>query len=200
MLVLKDSSKRTNTEQMLQTDKVIPPEENVGALSEHEIATMTESEAFREWAGEDWRGAGGVLSDGETLTIYYHGGNPDIPVFNRDNPRRTGAHEQGIYFSPRVDDARFYADNLAAEKLEEGLEPEASIYAVALKMHRPLITETTDMFSSASMAEVPRDAEGKQYDGVINPKSQEVVVFDPSQVYIIKEMSHRLHRKVRGDI
>lgn len=147
-----------------------------------EGSEIVDTAAFKEWAGENWATEGAVVSADDKPLIFYHGGSSGVEGFNRDTPRNTGEQQHGIYFSDRVNDARFYADKLKAEQLEIGDTPEASVYAVSLKMSNPYIIGENDPVNSTSLNEIP---EG--HDGIVNQKSQEVVVFDPSQVLIVGE-------------
>lgn len=154
---------------------------DVMQLAELDMREVAARPEFIAWAGEDGL-AGGVITDGEAPAVFYHGGASGVEEFNRDNPKNTGEQQHGFYFSPRLHDARFYADKLKAEQIEVGEDPNSSVYAVCLKMKNPYVVGEGDSISSASINEIP---EG--YDGIVNPRSQEVVVFDPTQVFIAGE-------------
>lgn len=162
---------------MSETETLLKPTLTLDELRTLDGSSLHDSPDFQAWAGD------GVItsSDGQPM-IFYHGGSRGIKEFNRDNPRNTGNEQHGIYFSDRIDDARFYADNLKTAQIEEGGDAETSVYAVALKMNNPYVIDKGDEVNSHSLDQIP---EG--YDGIINQKSQEVVVFDPSQIYIAGE-------------
>jgi hypothetical protein len=165
------------------------PITDMQALSQLDAKEVANTPGFQEWAGESWQKDGEVVMDGEAPAVFYHGGVSGVEAFSRDNPRNTGAHQHGIYFSPRLHDARFYADKLRAEQIEEGQTPNSSVYAVMLKMKNPYEITQGDSLSSGSINEVP-----KGHDGIVNPTSQEVVVFNPSQIFIAAEAPRLLHR------
>jgi hypothetical protein len=161
----------------------------LGKLDQDKVAEIINSPEYLEWAGSDLGTADVLTQDDGTPQVYYHGGSSNIDEFNRDTPRHTGHQQVGIYFSPDVKIARYYADQLVSNLIEEGAVLDASVYAVFLKSAAPLIIQPGDAFTGASINEVP-----KGYDSVINPQSQEVVVFDPAQIFIVKstklDLSH----------
>ena len=158
------------------------PTIDIQALSQLDTKEVVNTPEFQAWAGTDWQASGEVVAGTDGPALFFHGGMSGVGSFSRDEPRNTGDHQHGFYFSPRLHDARFYADKLKAEQIEEGQSPDASVYGVMLKMKNPYVITEGDSLSSASINAIP---EG--YDGVVNPKSQEVVVFDPAQIFIAAE-------------
>ena len=167
----------------MTTETQIEPQPSpVAELSDEELTAIVESEAYKAWVGEN--GADVVARQDGVPLIFYHGGHSGVTEFNRDNPRHTGQGQHGIYFSERLNPARFFADTLRAEQHEQSDSGQSSVYAVILKMQNPLAVEVGSGIESGSIDAVPQG-----YDGLVNPRKHEVVVFDPAQIFIAKEMT-----------
>jgi hypothetical protein len=147
-------------------------------LSEFEDIFKTSE--FNDW----FKGSKLKGQDGKPL-LFFTGGGIDIKKFNRDNPQHTGLAHQGYYFSPDKKDALFYASIYASNQGEEGKEPNGSVYTVCLKTENPLIIGKKSKINPFSIDQWP---EG--YDCIFNKigmNISEVVVKDPSQIWILKE-------------
>lgn len=159
------------------------PVTDMQTLSQLDAKEVANTPEFQEWAGEGWQEAGEVVTDGEGPVLFYHGGLPDIETFSTEQTPNTSSEQRGIYFSPRLDQARFFASRLLIDSADRGLPEKASVYAVFLKMKNPyVVAEKGDALSSQKAVVAP---EG--HDGIVNPKGEEVVVFDPSQIFIAAE-------------
>lgn len=172
---------------MIDSDNPAPtPEEvpklDIQALSQLDPKEVANTSRFQEWAGEGWQTAGEVVMNAEVPVLFYHGGHPGVTKFFTEQTPNTSPEQRGIYVTPRLNDARFYADKLKIDQQDRGLPQGSSVYAVMLKMRNPYFTEKGDGVSSASITAAP---EG--YDGIVNVTSQEVVVFDPAQIFIAAE-------------
>lgn len=159
----------------------LPPRNLTGLLEAGERDEVMASDDFMVWAGTELE-SGEVITDEEGKpAVFYHGGADGIEEFSRQNPLHTGEGQEGLYFTPRIQTANYYASTLAATQSERGEAGGASVYAVFLKIKNPMVVQQGDTFTGASIDVLP---EG--HDGVVNPQSQEVVVFDPSQVFVAK--------------
>lgn len=159
------------------------PKVDIQRLSQLDSKEIANEPRFQAWAGENWQSDGELLTgpDGAPM-MFYHGGLPNISEFSTEQTPNTSPDQTGMYFTPRIDEARFYADKLKIDQSERGLPQESSIYAVMLKMKNPYMREKGDEVMSTTIKVAP---EG--YDGVVNPQLREVVVFNPDQIFIAAE-------------
>ncbi len=172
---------------MVDSDNPTPAPEghpvmDIQALSQLDAKEVANRLDFQAWAGDNWRETGEIVTEDDDPVLFYHGGISGISEFSTEQTPNTAPDQQGIYFTNRLQDANFYAGKLKIDQIDRGLPKSASVYAVMLKMKNPYVTTNGDGVSSETIKAAP---EG--YDGIINTKSQEVVVFDPSQVFIAGE-------------
>jgi len=161
---------------------------DVQTMKQLDAREILGSPEFKAWAGESWQEGGEVVTDGEVPAIFYHGGNAGVSQFSAADGPNTSAEQTGIYFTPRIQDARFYAGKLQIDQSDRGLPQDSSVYAVMLKVKQPYETAKGDEIASQTALTAP---EG--FDGIVNPRSQEVVVFNPDQVFIVGEVKMPSH-------
>lgn len=133
----------------------------------------TDTSAFKKWFGD----SKAVTPDGKPLVVY-HGTKVDVKSLKGGNTNHLGFTNYGIYFSPDPIVADAYASGTRGGKISgEG----AQIYPVYLKMENPKYVSEHHQSSLLSAEDVVKlKADG--YDGVINTKNGELVVFEPTQI------------------
>lgn len=145
-----------------------------------EFLTVFQTDEFKNWFSQSKF----KTNDGTPL-LFFTGGAPNIKKFNRNNPRHSGVNQQGYYFSPDKNYARFYASTFASTQAEEGFEPIAGLYTVCLKTTQPLIIDKDSVIDPYSIDTWPNG-----YDCIINQKTgiiTEIAVKDPEQIWSLKE-------------
>lgn len=151
--------------------------------SQDELSVFLRTPEFKSWFG-DWEAdpasASKIVDEQGMPQIVYAGQASGIQEFHGDARDRTGRDETGYYFSKDWRVARFFAQTKRDPITDEPIP--ASIYACILNIKTPEYLSGADARRSTRVTAIP---EG--YDGYVNDKLKEIVVFDPSQILIIGE-------------
>lgn len=148
-----------------------------------ELKNFIQTEKFKKWFG-DWekdpQNASKIIDqDGKPLIVYI-GAPANIKQFFSEKRVRTGDDEIGYYSTKNYKNAKFYAQTIQDPTTDE--KSPSSIYYVFLNVRRPLVADTQNKFRSQRITQPP-----KNFDGIINDHANEIVVFDPKQIFILKE-------------
>jgi len=160
----------------------LSPEQTASNLSS-ELQTYVRTPEFKAWFG-DWENNPGeaskIVDENGEPRLVYTGAPAGITQFSGDRRNRTGKEELGFYSTKRQSNARAMAEQLHDPQTDEPAP--SSVYGVFLNMKRPRVVEPRERIDTTSITEIP---EG--FDGYINDKLQEIVVFDPDQIAIVSE-------------
>jgi hypothetical protein len=148
-----------------------------------ELQGYVRTPEFKVWFG-DWEGdpdnASKIVDENGEPRLVYTGAPAGITQFAGDKRNRTGQEELGFYSTKRRSNARAMAEQIHRADTDESAP--SSLYGVFLNIKHPRVVEPHERIDTTSLTEIP---EG--YDGYVNDKLQEMVVFDPNQIAIVSE-------------
>lgn len=140
--------------------------------------TVQEDRPAGESALARWFGDSKVVDDQGQPLVVYHGTMRDFNVFEDGKSWHSGV---GHYFTPDPKYAAQYTNR--AEDGGSELQPGGNVMPVYLKIERPYVISPKNRGSSMHFTPEQRDALIAQgYDGVINERAKEYVVFRPEQI------------------
>ncbi|HSW91206.1 MAG TPA: hypothetical protein VLG09_00990 [Candidatus Saccharimonadales bacterium] len=152
-----------------------------------ELQAFVRTSEFKEWFG-DWENdpdnASKMIDENGEPEVVYTGLPAGIHELHGGDRLHTGDDEVGFYFTRK----RNFARNMAAQRRDFRTDEPipSSLYSAFLNIRYPYEVRRGDGVHTTGVT-IDKIPEG--VDGFINDKLREIVVFDPSQVALVKEES-----------